>query len=131
MDYGRNVVFHFRVEDGSSRLVHNGGVTVVFVPVDADGPGPGINYTAGAAACSLKETYNKKLGRKIAESRARSGVCSVAPEFLKGSIEFAEAKAVERDVFYAELRELASAYAYHVGRNTSMFKNAPADYKIS
>lgn len=58
------VVFHFRVkeEDGIS-LSSRGGATVVFSPKVE---------RFGVSVCSLKDAYNRKMGRRIATGRALS-----------------------------------------------------------
>jgi len=54
---------HCRIEDDSGKTLPRGGETIAYILNDKG------KRISGHAYCSVKDTYNKKLGRTIATGR--------------------------------------------------------------
>ena len=104
--HNRPFIFHFRPRvpmDGKSVVSGKGGVTIVYLP---------DSQRWGASVCSQRDSFNRKLGRKIAEGRAACIVAQSRYACMDGFDIGGSCKSVE-DVFQVA-RDLAHNLAdYH------------------
>ena len=104
--HNRPFIFHFRGES------NKGGVTVVYVPDKA---------RWGAAVCSKRDNFNRKLGRKIAQGRAECPVdCKY--RFLSWSSILAAAGSLQ---FVEEVMQAARTISNDLARKHKITLTSP------
>ena len=68
--YDRPFFFHFNPQRGDINLGDKNGLTVCFMPQE---PG-NTEFKVGHAICSERDSFSKKIGRDIAEGRAKKNM---------------------------------------------------------